>query len=523
MSRASKVMFVFVNDRMRTVIPLNISYLSASLKEAGFLTCLFDTSFYIEHERLFEEKKKEDAGFFKPVDYSSIGVKLKKESLINDLFLKIESEKPDLITFSVFSQSKRLNFGLAEAIKKNFNHIPIIFGGIHVNIEPYDVLNRYYIDYICLGEGEEALVDMAFNLMTGKDAEGVRNIGWKKNGNIILNPCRPPQNLDKLPFPDWDIFEPYHIYGPYRGKLLRMAQVEFSRTCPYNCTYCGNKIFKDVYKKSGYTIKYRHKSPQRWISELKHMKENYGIEFIRIVDGTFLAQRETVLEEIAPLYIEEIDLPFFCDATVHCLTYKKAKLLKDMGCASLHMGIECGNEEYRRKYLDRTMSNEKIINAFLMTKDAGIETRSFNIIGLPFETRENIMETVELNRTCKVDSVSLAIFMPYEGTKLREVCIKEKLLDPNIQEIEGDGTYPIIRNPYLSDEELMNLFNTFTLYVLLPEELFPIIRLAEADTPFARQLRKELLTLCDSTSYRNGREQKIVVDKYTGRTEEVGE
>jgi hypothetical protein len=224
------------------------------------------------------------------------------------------------------------------------------------------------------------------------------------------------------------------------------------------------------------------------------MKEHYGTEFINIVDGTFVAQGEKVLEELAPLYAKEVGLPFFCDATVHCLTETKAELLKEMGCVCINMGLESGNEEYRRKYLDRFMTNEKIIKVFHMAKNANLGVRAYNIIGLPYETRDNILQTIELNRKCKVDSVSLSIFLPYEGTKLREVCIKEGLVDPD-QDIVGDGTHPIISNSFLSNEELMGLYYTFPLYVLAPKDFLPLIKLAEADTPFAKQLRKELLAL----------------------------
>ena len=494
MSVNFKVMFVFINDRMRTVIPTNISYLSAALKNEGFKTCLFDTSFYTEHDRLMEEQKKEDAGIFKPIDYTTIGLKVKQSSLTEDLIQKINDEKPDLIGFSVFSQAKQLNFNLAEIIKKSFPSILIIFGGIHVIIDPYDVVKRPYVDYICLGEGEEAIVELAHSLHNNKSTEHIKNLGFKKNGDTILNPCRPPQNFDNIPIPDWSIFEPHHIYGPFRGKLLRMAIVEFSRTCPYQCTYCGNKIYKDLYKQFGFNLSYRHKSPQRWIHELKFMKDNFDIEFVNIPDGTFVAQSEKVMKELAPLYVKEINLPFFCDSSVHCLTREKARLLKEMGCVCINMGIECANENYRRKYLDRTMTNEKIINAFLMARNAGIETRAYNIIGLPFETEQDIFQTIELNRECKVGSLSLNIFIPYEGTKLRELCINEKLLDLT-KEIKGDGTYPIVKNPYLSDERLLELYNTFTLYVQLPKEVYPVINVAASNTNFSKQLRKELFNL----------------------------
>jgi hypothetical protein len=86
--------------------------------------------------------------------------------------------------------------------------------------------------------------------------------------------------------------------------------------------------------------------------------------------------------------------------------------------------------------------------------------------------------------------------MPYEGTKLRELCTKEKLVDPN-QEVFGDGTEPLIDNPNLSHKELLGLYHTFSLYVMAPKEEYPLIRKAEADTGEARKLRMELLSKYD--------------------------
>ena len=499
-----KVMFVFVNDRMRTFIPLNIAYLSASLKEAGFSTCLFDSSFYVEQDRLGEEAKKEEAGIFQGVDYAYIGVELKEGSMVEDLLVQVERDKPDLIAFSVFSQSREQDFRMAAAIKERYEQTPIIFGGIHVNIDPLEVLRKPYIDFICLGEGDQALVELAGNLRDGKGPEGVGNLGWMKNGQYIQNPMRTAQHLDDVcEFPDWDLFEPYHLYGPYRGKLLKMALVEFSRQCPFQCTYCGNMVLKDNYEKSGIDFKFRHKSPKKWIAELKHMKEHYGIEFINIVDGTFVAQRKDVLEEVAELYVRDVNLPFFCDATVTCFDKKggKAELLVKMGCVCVNIGLETADEDYRNKYMDRpgSMSNEQIIDAFMQCRDAGLDTRSYNIIGLPYQTRESIMDTVELNRQSEVGSLSLSIFMPYEGTPLRDLCIKEGLYDPDAPGAgDGDGTEPLISNPHLSDEELMGLYYTYALYVFLPKDMWPIIKLAEADTPDAVELRNKLVDLMNA-------------------------
>jgi anaerobic magnesium-protoporphyrin IX monomethyl ester cyclase len=496
-----KVMFIFVNDRMRTFIPLNIAYLSAALKEANFDTCLFDTSFYPEQGRLSEEAKKEEAGIFQSVDYQSIGVKLKTGRMLDDLLESIAREKPNLVAFSVFSQSRDLDYRLAEEIKRHFPEIKTVFGGIHVNIEPREVVSHPAVDFICLGEGDEALPELCEALATGDMADSVRNVGRMKDGEYCQNPMRPAQHLDDVcEFPDWDLFEPYHLYGPYRGQLLKMALVEFSRQCPFKCTYCGNLALKDNYEKSGVRFNYRHKSPKKFIAELKHMKDHYEIEFLNIVDGTFTAQKRSVLEEVAELYIKEINLPFFCDATVTCFDSSgvKARLLAEMGCVCVNIGLEVADEEYRLKYMDRpgAMSNDQIVNAFLQCKNAGLDTRSYNIVGLPYQTRESIMETVELNRAAKVGSLSLSIFMPYEGTALRDLCIKDGLFDPNLPGAgDGDGTEPVISNPYLSDTELMGLYNTYALYVFLPKKLWPDIQKAEEMTPDGAILRKELVRL----------------------------
>lgn len=487
-----KVMFIFVNERMRTFIPLNISYLSAALKRGGFSTCLFDTSFYKEQTLIHEERKKEEAGFFEGVDYRSIGVRIKEGNLVRDLLGAVEREEPQLIAFSVFSQSKNLNYKLAGSIKTEFPRIPIIFGGVHVNIEPEVVLKKDFVDYICIGEGEEAIVELAGRLANGITPEDVKNIGLKINGKIHINPVREPPVMDNLPFPDWDLFEEYHLYGPFRGKLWRMGVVECSRSCPYNCTYCGNDIMRRVYRVAGWPLRYRYKSPQRWIAELKRMKDQYGINFLFVSDGTFLAQEESDMGELADLYQREIALPFFCCSTVFDFTPRRARLLKKMGCVCVNVGIESGSDRYRRKYMNRKMSNEQIINAFALGKEEGMEMRSYNIIGMPFETREDIFETIELNRQAKVDSCSLAIFVPYHGTVLRELCIEKGLLDPAV-EITGDGTKPMIKNPYLSDEELTGLFNTFLLYVKAPKKLFTEIHKAEKNTPEGLIVRKELI------------------------------
>lgn len=490
-----KVLFILLNDRKRTLIPTNLSLLKSVVQNHGFETRVFDTSFYEEHERLFEEDKKEEAGIFKKIDYATIGVKVKKTSLVSDFLRDVADWQPDLVAFSVYSSTYNLGRKLASVLKKHHKDVLTIFGGIHVSIEPENVIREPAIDLICLGEGEEALVELCENISKKKSIDRIRNI-WHKlnNGDIIRNPLRPPIGMDALPVPNWDGFNTIHHYSPYRGKLLKTALVEFSRTCPYNCAYCGNGILRNLYLKSGIKISPRHKSPAKFITDLKHLKQNYGIEFVGITDGTFLTFPTPILEELAKLYKEEINLPFFIDTTVTSITRKRVELLKEMGCICVNMGVENGDEDYRREFLLRNISNKSIINAFRIVQEVGIETRAYNILGLPFETRKDIFKTIELNRKCKPYSTSLAIFVPFPGTRLRELCIEEGLIDKDLECI-GDGTAPNIKSGSISESELMGLYNTFFLYIKAPKILFPLIRLCEKDNWILKKLRRLLIRL----------------------------
>jgi len=343
-----KTLFVFLNDRKRTLIPPNISLLKGMLEQNGLSTRVFDTSFYAEHTRLKEEDKKEGYGMFKPIDYSSIGVQIKNSDLTLDFLAEIESYRPDLVAFSTHSPTFGLGLRLAQALKKKHKDMLVLFGGVHVSIEPGEVISHDAVDLICLGEGEEAILELCSAIKDGKNITNIRNIWAKHNSAVTRNPLRPPMEMDDLPTPSWDGFSTIHHYAPYRGKLLKTALVEFSRTCPHSCGYCGNRILSKIYKESGIILKTRHKSPEKFIRELKTLKDKYGVEFMNVIDGTFLTFGTPVFVKLAHLYKKEIGLPFYVDSTVVSINKERARLLKEMGCICVNMGLESGDHEYRK-------------------------------------------------------------------------------------------------------------------------------------------------------------------------------
>jgi len=488
-----KVLFVMLNDRKRTLIPPSLAVLISTLKNNGIDTKLFDISFYAENGRMHDEDSKEDAGIFQEIDYSKIGVK-KKYGLEKDFLECVSSFQPDLIAFSVHSFTYEIALTFSKLVKNNFgDKIKNIFGGIHITLD-YKNINDESIDFMCVGEGELALMELCQKMDKKEPLKNIKNIWYRENGNLVQTGLRELIDMDKLPMPDWEEFVDYHQYGPWRGKLVKMALAEFSRVCPFSCTYCGNRIMIDTYAENGITLKARHKSPKKFVDELRFLKERYKLEMVAILDGTFLSFPDDCLEELSELYSKEINLPFYITTTASSITRKRVKLLKKMGCLCINLGVENGDYEYRKRYMNRPWPNEIILNAFKIVKEIGIEARAYNIIGAPYETRETIMKTIELNRLIEADSSSLAIFIPFPGSHLRDLCIKDGLFGEN-QKIKGDGTIPNIKSETLSDDEIIGLYKTFTLYLKVPKELFPIVKLSEDNNEFSEKLRKTLMEI----------------------------
>jgi radical SAM superfamily enzyme YgiQ (UPF0313 family) len=143
------------------------------------------------------------------------------------------------------------------------------------------------------------------------------------------------------------------------------------------------------------------------------------------------------------------------------------KILKDAGCFKIHMGIESGHEEFRRNILNPEMTNEQIIEAFKNAKKAGLLTKSYNIVGFPYETPLIHQATLELNRKIMPDGLVCYIFQPYPGTQLYEICKKENFIDltsfDNKEAISRRTT--LLRMPQFQPKEIINAHRNFSFHV----------------------------------------------------------
>ena len=404
---------------------------------------------------------------------------------IEDAFVnKLRSFQPDLLAVSVMTGYFDNVIRLLEKVKPSQ---PVLLGGVHPTISPKDSLAPEVVDYICVGEGEEFLLELCERIDRGKDFLDIRNLGYKKGKNFKINKPRPFINMDELPPPDWALFDQRHLFRPFMGRVYSGSFYVMSRGCPFECTYCVNGALKKNLKECGRYFHYQ--SPATTARHLAALKEMFNATWFKFADDTITIFPDSYLEELAEL-IRPLGIMFGCSVRPETITKHKVELLKSMGCVAASLGIESGNPRLRKEILNRKMSNEQIEKAISLLKDADIRVSTFNMIGLPEETRENVFETIRLNKKLGVSAVNVYVVYPYPGTEINrnyqiELRDKSGKLIP-VSEAAG------FELSYMSRSEVEALLKTFRLYVSLPEDKWAEVRKAEQPSEEGFVLRNQL-------------------------------
>jgi len=477
-----KVLLVYPNLMLVSTLPNNIALLASCIKKEGHDVKVFDTTLYQTTEITNDELRVERMQV-RPFDMKKRGVETKGGDVYEDFIKVVDGYKPNLIAVTVVDDTVEMGLSLIDSLDFKNKNIPIVFGGVHVFFNKEELIKNENIDMLCIGEGEETIVELCYALKNGLSAENIKNL-WvkKKNGKVIKNQLRPPVDINNLPFEDFTVFEKKRLYRPMQGKIVSTVPINFDRGCPYQCTFCDAPSINKMFQEIGCYNYYRQKNIERIRSEIQYQVKKHNIEYLYFNSETFLSMPIQKLKEFAKMY-SEFKIPFWCQTRIETVTEEKMKLLKEMNCDRISVGIEHGNENFRKNMLKKTFSNKDIIRAFEILNTYKLKVSVNNMIGFPDETRELIFDTINLNRKIKADSVNGFIFQPYLGTALREYCVKKGYLSNRriaIGSSEGTpiGTSPL-KMPQISKEELEGLLRTFVLYIKMPKSYFPKIKKAE--------------------------------------------
>ena len=494
--KSFKVLLVYPNQTLLGVIPINLALLSAYLKKAHFETKLFDASLYRTVDQTQDELRTKNSQV-KKTDIDRY-VQCRNEDVIQAFVNLVDHYKPDLIGMTLVDSTVPLGLRLLDAVKGYF--CPKIIGGVAVTFNSHALLQYPSVDIACIGEGEKSLVELCQKLRDNKSYDHIKNLYIKKaDGSIIKNPLRPLVNIDHSPYPDYSIFDDSRFYRPFHGRVVRMMPIDTDRGCPFTCTYCAAPSLREFFHNNKTGLYFRTKSISRVIKETKYLVKKYNCNFIWFSSETFFARSEEEMKDFSNNYIRDINLPFWCQTRLDTFTYSKTKLLKEMGCQAVSLGLEHGNEIFRKNVLKKFISNKTIIESFKLLHKFGIAVTVNNIIGFPDETRKLIFDTINLNRKLlpyhsSGSNLNVFIFTPFSGTPLRNYCLEHGYIkDSVITSFMYQNS--VVHMPTMTQSQIEGLAKTAVLYIKLPKSYWPKIRLAEKNDSAGNQLFKELSAL----------------------------
>ena len=272
-------------------------------------------------------------------------------------------------------------------------------GGIHPTSDPQGCIDE--VDYLCVGEGELAAVDLCKALAAGEETTNIPNIWANVDGVVHENSPRPlMQNLDWLPYPDVRDENKYYIEnGTYTieepWKRTAEYRIYFSRGCPYNCSYCYVSILRDAYEEKGKKSIALARFSTFLVSSRWHLSIFPKLARIKIDDDTSFAFGDAWMDEFLARYPSEIGVPFECLLIPPMLRPKMMKRLVDAGLVRVQTGIESGSSKEMKEIHNRSPGNRSILNFAEYNKELGLNIVYDVIIDNPHATEEMKMETAE--------------------------------------------------------------------------------------------------------------------------------
>ena len=341
--------------------------------------------------------------------------------------------RPYLFGFSVLTTAFKRAILVSKELKRRYSDSIVLFGGIHPTALPEEVLSFSHIDAVWRGEAEKGLAEFYRCVKEGKDYTHLKNLSYRKNGQVIHNRrFFPSDDLDSYPpFP-------YHLFVSKRYDLGFLVS---SRGCPYKCIFCSNRVTTGR--------QYRFRSAEAIVHELDILCHKYHQSHVVFVDDNLLVNKNRIYQLIGEIKKNRLDkkMTYGFQARGDNVSYKLLQDLHDAGFKNIFYGLETASEEIMNT-IKKGETVAQCVEAVKMAKKIGFHVSATFIYGLPGETPQNRIDCLRLSRELKLDMVRYNNATPYPGTELYEIAKKENRL--NIQGLyeNFNSVSVFIENPF---------------------------------------------------------------------------
>lgn len=429
----------------RLAAPLGMLYLAANLEKEGHDVDVFDCTC---------------EGYYNTTvngDYITYG---SSDEEIKDYVRRV---KPDVVGINcLFLGREYQAFKTARLVKEVDENIKVVFGGVHPSTYPERMLSQPFIDFVILREGEFRIVNLVNSLEEGKNPD-VEGICFKDNGKITISPATTRiENLDEIPFPARHLvdFEKYiKISVPYApfSKKKRVAQLLTSRGCPFHCNFCSTQV---------YWGGFRTRSVDNIMEEIDELVTKYKIEEIQFLDDNMTVDKNRAKELFKRMRKYDLSWCTPHGLAIITLDEEMIRLMAESGAYQISIGVESGSQEVLDNIIHKNLKLSMVKPVVDAAHNHGISVHGLFVVGLPGETREQIMQTFDFPKKIGFESVSFFTATPLPGSDLWEECLEKGYLSDdyknlNFETIDFKKTKIIIpkdsKDYSFSPEELVKL------------------------------------------------------------------
>ena len=303
------------------------------------------------------------------------------------------------------------------------------------------------MDIAIAGEAETTINTLILARRNGTDFSKVGGILFRDHLDQIRQTEPEPfwTDLDKIPFPARDLMKNHLYTRPDTGEP--QATIQTSRGCPSQCIFCLSPIISGM--------KLRERSVGNIIAELEECVNRYHIRNFFFRADTFTMNKKSVIELCKEIINRKLNISWVANSRVNTIDEERLAWMKKAGCWLVAFGIESGNDEIQ-KQIKKGSTQAQAREAVKLCKKIGIKTYGFYLIGFPWETKEMIMDTLQLAKELRCDFSEIHIAVPYEGTEFYKIAQDLGILT---ETAVGHNYFsnPAIGTLHVSKDELINM------------------------------------------------------------------
>jgi len=322
--------------------------------------------------------------------------------------------QPDVVGFTATTSEIIQAAGLAGELKRALPGVLSLVGGCHVTAVPEDTLREFpAFDLAVLGEGEDTLCELLRRVSAGdRFPVGVPGTAGRSGEVPVRHAPRPLiHDLDTLPLPAWDLLTGFpRRFRPSPARIRRWpcASIVLTRGCPNRCVFCDRSVFGN---------RCRAYTPAYAVNLVRDLYEHHGVRELLIEDDTFVISTARVREFCERLMAAKLDISWSCLGRADRVDSELLRVMRRAGCWQISYGIESGDPDILAA-MNKRLDPDRIRAAVQWSRDAGLRTKGFFIVGFPGETLASLERTRRFACSLPLDDISVMQMTPFPGSEL---------------------------------------------------------------------------------------------------------